>query len=139
MEQSFHLPRSLSRERVIERVARVLSGLTRDKAWKVEITEHKPTRSHSQNSLLWSIYTEILRKGGETMAGWEKEDLHEFFLIQHFGSEIQEMFGRKKHKPLRRSSRLNKQEFADFVDHIVRFMADQGVFIEMPDDVMEVA
>ena len=48
------------------------------------------------------------------MGGWTKDDLHEFFLIDHFGENLK-LFGKKRLKPMRRSSRLNKMEFADFV------------------------
>lgn len=70
---------------------------------------------------------------GEAMRGWTAADLHEFFLIDHFGSEVHELFGKKRLKPLRRSSRLSKMEFADYIDHIQRFMAERGVFIPDPD------
>jgi len=56
------------------------------------------------------------------MRGWTRDDLHEFFLIDHFGYEVHELFGKKRLKPMRRSSRLNKQEFTDFIAHIQQFM-----------------
>lgn len=94
----------------------------------------KSRRSNDQNALLWSIYEDIIARGGEAMRGFTKEDLHEFFLIDYFGSETKELFGRKKLKPLKRSSRLTKMEFSDFVEHIVRFMAERGLVIELPGD-----
>lgn len=94
----------------------------------------KHRRSSQQNRLLWSLYGDIIERGGEAMAGWKADDLHEFFLIDHFGSETHEMFGRKRLKPLRRSSRLSKVEFGEFVDHIVQFMAERGVVLELPGD-----
>ncbi len=94
----------------------------------------KSRRSSDQNSLLWSVYEQIIAKGGEALRGFTKEDLHELFLINFFGSETVELFGRKKLRPLRRSSRLTKAEFADFLDYIVRFMAEHSVVIDMPGD-----
>lgn len=91
-------------------------------------------RSTSQNSLLWALYDDILRQGGETLGGWTREDLHEYFLIQHFGAETREAFGMKRLKPLRRSSRLSKTEFSEFVDFIVRRMAEHGIVLELPGD-----
>jgi hypothetical protein len=102
--------------------------------WDVKIEPHKEKRTQDQNALLWSVYTDILEKGGEEMGGWTKDDLHEFFLIDHFGSETIEVFGKKRLVPLNRSKNLPKAEFAKYVDHIVRFMAMRGVVIEMPRD-----
>lgn len=94
----------------------------------------KSRRTSEQNKLLWAIYGDILNAGGETLGGWTAEDLHEFFLIDHFGSETVDIFGRKRLKPLRRSSRLSKSEFSGLVDHIVRFMAERGVVLSVPGD-----
>lgn len=134
MAQSTILPRSMPRERTIANFSRFLAGLPMDRAWRVEVCEHKPTRTQAQNSLLWAIYGEILKKGGETLGGWTKDDLHDFFLINHFGGDTRTLFGRKRIKPKRRSSKLNKQEFSNLVESILRFMAEQGVYIEMPSD-----
>jgi hypothetical protein len=91
-------------------------------------------RTNEQNALLWSLYGDIIALGGEAMRGWDSGDLHDFFLVDYFGAETVEMFGRKKLKPLRRSSRLTKAEFADYVEHIVRFMAERGVCLTLPGD-----
>jgi hypothetical protein len=130
MDQSFLLPRLMSRERALDRIASTLRDLPSDKAWKVEVREAKSPRTLSQNALLWAIYGEILDKGGEAMAGWDKDDLHEFFLISHFGSEVRELFGKKRLVPLARSSKLSKMQFAEHVDYILRFMAEKGVYID---------
>ena len=96
----------------------------------------KSRRTNDQNALLWRLYTDILALGGEALGGFTKDDLHEFFLVDYFGAETKELFGRKKLKPLRRSSRLTKQEFSDFVEHIVRFMAERGVVLTLPGDTL---
>jgi hypothetical protein len=74
------------------------------------------------------VYPQILRH----TPGFTDEEIHEFFLIAYFGSETVEIFGRKKLRPLRRSSRLLKSEFSDYMDFVVRFMAEKGVVIELP-------
>ena len=132
--QSIILPKLVPRSAAIKRIADVLSVLQLEKAWLVEISEHKAKRSDSQNRFLWSIYTEILEKGGEDMGGWTKQDLHDFFLINHFGSETKNMFGRKRLVALRTSSNLSKMEFVDYVDSILRFMAQRGVYIRSPEE-----
>ena len=137
MTEQYLLPKLLPRERVIDMVRKRLLELPDDRAYRVELHEQKPLRSNQQNRLLWSLYQQVIERGGEAMQGWTKEDLHTFFLIQHFGSEVRELFGRKRHVPLRTSSKLSKQDFTDFVESIVRFMAERGVVLDMPDEVIE--
>jgi hypothetical protein len=131
---NFLLPANAPRSAVIERINKALGVLDAGKSWTVEIDAHKPKRTTDQNSLLWSIYSDILDKGGEAMGGWTKEDLHSFFLLDYFGGETIEVFGKKRQVPLKRSSKLSKAEFSAYVEHIVRFMAQRGVVIEMPGD-----
>ncbi len=92
----------------------------------------KSRRTNDQNALLWSVYQDILRLGGEQLGGWTKEDLHEFFLIEHFGADVREAFGRKRLKPKHRSSRLSKTEFSDFLEFIVRKCAEFGIILTLP-------
>jgi hypothetical protein len=134
LHQSILLPRSMSREGAIARIGKVLAALPMDKAWRIEIHEQKAKRSLSQNRLLWSLYQQVIDKGGEAMAGWRKEEVHDFFLGEWAGWDRVEVFGRVKLRPLRRSSALNKQDFADFIDFIVTFMADRGVWLDMPEE-----
>ena len=128
MKQEMYIPTSADRATSIERISRVLTSLPLAR-YRVTVEDAKPKRSDPQNRYLWSIYQTIIEKGGESMGGWTKDDLHEFFLISHFGGDVKELFGKKRIKPLRRSSRLNKQEFSEFVAFIQQFMAERGVYI----------
>jgi hypothetical protein len=139
MNQTFNLPSVVDRTRYLAHIMRVLSSLPMECGFTLEVKKMASRRSLSQNRMLWALYEQIIERGGETMAGWEKEELHEFFLIECFGSEVLQMFGRKKLRPRRRSSKLSKQEFGQFVDFIVRFMARQGVCLDMPGDALAVA
>lgn len=134
--QSIKFPRGMGREGQIRRLAAICLALPPEKAWKVTIEEEAPRRSDSQNALLWALYGQILDRGGEDMRGWVKEDLHDFFLGEHFGWERldSDLINRAKLKPVKRSSKLSKIEFADFTDHIVHFMAERGVVLDMPGD-----
>lgn len=99
---------------------------------KVETKQR--TRSDPQNRYLWGVcYPTILQAGGETLSGWDAEDLHEYFLGEHFGWETLDGFGRKRLRPLRRSSKLTRIEFADYVGFIQRKAAELGIFIPDPD------
>ena len=133
----YHVPSGTTREQALERVSRGLTGLPGDRAWTVEVREHKPLRSNAQNALLWSLYTQILKLGGEGMRGWSKDDLHIFFLIEHFGHEDIEVFGRRRRVPVRRSSKLNKQEMSDHIAFIASFMRDQGVYLDLSQDELQ--
>lgn len=113
----------------VERFAKVLCALDADKAWEVKVIEKKRQRSEQQNRYLWGVcYAELVK----ALPGWDAEDVHEYMLGEHFGWETIEGLGRKRIKPIRRSSRLNKMEFADFVAFIQRKAAEHGVFIPDP-------
>lgn len=111
---------------VIDRLARVLASLAADKAWEITVEEKKRRRSEQQNRYLWGV---VYKTCLEHLPGWDAEDVHEYFLGEHFGWETIEGMGRKRMKPLRRSSALNKQEFADYINFIQRRMSELGVFI----------
>ena len=133
-ESIFTLPKMLPRDRAIERVAGFLSRLPQEKAWRVSVTEQKRTRTQQQNRYLWGVaYPAILAGGGEALGGWTAEDLHEYFLGEHFGWETLEGFGRKRVKPLRRSAKLTTQEFSDYVGFIQRKSAELGIFVPDPE------
>lgn len=131
----FTLAKAIRRDSAIERIAAFLGRLPMDKAWRVEVTEQKRTRTQQQNRYLWGVaYPAILTGGGEALSGWEAEDLHEYFLGEHFGWETIEGFGRKRHKPLRRSARLTTVEFSDFVGFIQRKAAELGIYVPDPEE-----
>lgn len=119
--------------RIFAKVADSL-GEQFDKAHLVTIEPAKGTRSLAQNAYLWGVcYTTILASGKLELEGWRKEDLHEYFLGEHFGWETIEGFGRKRMRPLNRSSNLNKMDFVDYVAFIQQKMAEIGIVIPDPE------
>jgi hypothetical protein len=122
---NIHLP-CLRSDLSTERVQKIIAALSKEKAWTIEIDEFKPKRSDSQNRYLWGVcYAELMK----VLPGWQAEDIHEYMLGEHFGWETIEGMGRKRLRPLRRSSALNKQEFSDFVAFIQRKAAEHGCYI----------
>jgi hypothetical protein len=122
---NIHLP-CLRSDLSTERVQKIIAALSKEKAWTIEIDEYKPKRSDSQNRYLWGVcYAELMK----VLPGWQAEDIHEYMLGEHFGWETIEGMGRKRLRPLRRSSALNKQEFSDFVAFIQRKAAEHGCYI----------
>ncbi len=135
MAELFTLPKLMPRESVIERVSRFLAMLPLERAWRVTVEEQKRTRTQQQNRYLWGVaYPAVLGGGGEALAGWTAEDLHEYFLGEHFGWEVLEGFGKKRHKPLRRSAKLSTVEFSDYVGFIQRKAADLGIYVPDPNE-----
>jgi hypothetical protein len=95
----------------------------------------KSKRTNDQNALLWVLYEDVLKQGGEMLGGWTKEDLHEYALGSYFGWDYYEAFGMKRARPKKRSSRLSKSEFSDFVEHFAMQMAEHGITLELPGEV----
>lgn len=111
------------------RLCKVIEKLDAGKAWSITIEEKKPKRSEQQNRYLWGVvYAEIAKH----LPGWHVDDVHEYMLGEWSGWETLEGMGRKRLRPIRRSSRLNKQEFADYIAFIQQKAAEHGVFIPDP-------
>lgn len=134
-ESTVILPALAPRPAVIERLSRFLAQLPPDKAWRVTVAEHRAKRSDQQNRYLWGlVYPAILEGGGESLRGWTAEDLHEYFLGEHFGWEVVEGFGKRRQRPIKRSSRLSKAEFSDFVAAIQLKAAELGIYVPDPEE-----
>ena len=134
-ESVFILPKSERPDSAIAKIAGFLARLPTDKAWRVGVQELRKSRSGAQNRYLWGVvYPAILEAGGEALGGWTADDLHEYFLGEHFGWETIEGFGRRRMKPLRRSSKLTTMEFSDFVASIQRKAAELGIYVPDPNE-----
>jgi hypothetical protein len=129
-EQAFILQKSAVLRNLTRTVA-FLSALAIDKAWKVTVVEFKRTRSNEQNAYLWGVVYPLIC---QHLEGWDADDVHEFFLGQHYGWTALEGLGRKRIKPIRRSSKLSTTEFSDHVAFIQRAMAEKGVYIPDPNE-----
>ncbi len=120
-------------EQLANAAIRMVQGLSSDKTWAIEITEWKKPRTNQQNAFLWGVaYPAILEGGGEALAGWTRDDLHEYFLGECFGWEMLEGFGRKRMRPLKRSSALTKQEFSEYLNFLEGRCMDMGITIPEP-------
>lgn len=128
----YHLDKSdtAGRVKALNRIHGLLVTLSLEKAWRVEVNEAKSRRSDQQNRYLWGVcYPTIMQH----LPGWDAEDVHEFCLGEWSGWEVIEGFGRKRMKPIRRSSKLSKVEFMNYVDFIHRTMAERGIVIPDPE------
>ena len=119
-------------EQVMKAVAAMMTALPA-KPFAVTVEVWKKPRTNQQNAYLWGVvYPAVIEGGGEALAGWTRDDLHDYFLGECFGWETLEGFGRKRLRPLRRSSTLNKQEFTDYLMFIEAKCGDMGIVIPEP-------
>ena len=130
MTQTFVLHKDATRERVLGNLVRFVQSLPDSKAWKVEIAQYARRRSDEQNRYLWGVVYPAFE---QALEGWDKEDIHEYLLGEHFGWQRIEGMGRAKVKPLKRSSKLTKAEFADYVDFCQRKGAEHGIYVPDPE------
>lgn len=115
-----------ARQKSLEKAWRLLSSLPTGKAFRLSVKEVRPRRTEQQNRYLWGVcYAELMKH----LPGWEAEDVHEYMLGEWSGWEVMEGMGRKRLRPIKRSSGLNKQEFADFIAFVQKKAAEHGVVI----------
>ena len=115
--------------------SKMVKGLSPDRNYFIEVAEWKKPRTNQQNAFLWGVvYSSVIEQGGEGLSGWTRDDLHDYFLGECFGWETLEGFGRKRMKPLKRSSNLNKQEFTDYLMFIEQKCLDMGINIPEPNE-----
>lgn len=100
--------------------------------FKVKLTRGGK-RSLEQNAYLWGVCYEMILESGLREQGWRNTDVHEYFLGEHFGWETLDGLGRKRVRPLNRSSVLTKMEFVDYVAFIQERAAQMGIVIPDPE------
>lgn len=131
VRQVFILP-AKEREPCILRLTTALRKLEPYNDWRIEVTEYKDTRSLEANSYLWGIcYATILEHSD--LQGWDADDLHTYFLGEHFGWQTIQAFGKKRVKPVKRSSRLSISQFSEYVAFVIRKAAELGIVIPDPE------
>lgn len=126
-------PRGTTPDQIAQAVSVMVRWLDASKSWKVTLEEFRPRRSLAQNAFLFGVvYPSFIEGAGEALAGWGKDELHEFMLGEWAGWETLTLGGKTIHKPLRRSSRLNKQDFTDYLEFLARRAAELGIVIPEP-------
>lgn len=129
----FILPATERRELAIRNLGGFIRCLDPRKSWMVTVEENKKRRSNQQNAYLWGcVYPTIIEQAD--LQGWDAEDLHEYFLGEHYGWETCEGFGTKRKKPMKRSSKMSTLEFEEHAEFIKRKMAHLGVYIPDPNE-----
>lgn len=132
MSQTFILPAE-DRDPVLVRMGAFCMRAWPGQRVKVTVELYRKKRSLEQNSYLWGVvYPTMLREGGD---GWTADDIHELMLGEWGGWEVIDLYGQKRKRPKRRSSKLNTTDFTDFVAYIQQFAAEQGIYIPDPNEV----
>jgi hypothetical protein len=130
--QTFILPPD-HREPAANRMLAFALAMLPGKRIRVEVSEYRKRRSDEQNRYLWGcVYPAIISAGGEQLRGWTSEDVHEYLLGEIYGWETLEGFGRKRLRPLRRSSKMTTVEFSEYVAQIQQRMAVLGIYVPDP-------
>lgn len=103
----------------------------------VRISIARPERTPPQLRYLWGVAYEML---SET-AGYEKEDIHEYLCMAHFGKKVKRLPGnRSEEVPIRTTTEdedgnrdvIDGEEFWKYVSFVQRFGARHGVVIPDP-------
>lgn len=126
-------------ERSLTKLVAFLSALSTERAWKVEISEYRRTRSDAQNNALWGVAYKAIREA----SGNDADEMHEYFCGRYFGWVDKDVFGLKKRRPRRttttdetgRRSVLSTTEFMDFYGFIQQHMAEFGIYVPDPNEV----
>lgn len=124
-------PNGTPKSVIVNSVAVLVRQLDESRAWVVTVEEFRRPRTNQQNAFLWGVVYPCVIEAGN-LEGWTANDLHEYFLGECFGWETLEGLGRKKVKPVKRSSRLNKQEFSDYLEFISMKCGELGFTIPEP-------
>jgi hypothetical protein len=121
-------PKGTTEPQMVAAVARMVQGLDPARVWSIEVTEWKKPKTNQQSRYLFGVvYPMIMEAAGESLRGFTRDDLHDFFLGEIWGWETIEGFGRKRLRPLKRTSRMTKQEFTEYLYGIENKCIEMGI------------
>jgi hypothetical protein len=121
-------PKGTTPEQIAVAVTRMTQGLDPARVWSIEVTEWKKPKTNQQSRYLFGVvYPMIMEAAGESLRGFTRDDLHDFFLGEIWGWETIEGFGRKRLRPLKRTSRMTKQEFTEYLYGIENKCIEMGI------------
>jgi len=124
-------PNGTPKSAIVNSVAVLVRQLDESRAWVVTVEEFRRPRTNQQNAFLWGVVYPCVIEAGN-LEGWTPNDLHEYFLGECFGWETLEGFGRKRMRPIKRSSKLTKQEFSEYLTFLEIRCDYMGIRIPEP-------
>lgn len=119
------------RERAVQRVADYLLAALPGKELVVTVSERKRKRSDEQNRFWWGV---VVQTFCQRLEGWTPEDVHTYLCGEIWGWERIEGLGRARLRPVKRSSRLSKGEFAEMVTRAQQIGAEHGIYVPDPNE-----
>jgi hypothetical protein len=98
---------------------------------------HEEPKSQNQLGYLWQGIIKSVCMKTEMFGGWTKDEIYEFFcgyFLLDF-KELVDVNGEVQAVMVVKSlSRLNKRETAEFIDKIIRWLAEQDIYVPSPDE-----
>lgn len=127
----------VNRASVLASMVSFFGELPQGQEWSVEVKKLKKDRSDLQNNALWGVAYPVI----EAETGNEAEDMHTYFCGEFFGWTETLIFGRRKVKPRRTTTRdehgkrdvIPTDKFCEFYAYIQRRCAQIGVYVPDPD------
>lgn len=98
---------------------------------EVSVSKRKGKRSDAQNRYLWGVVYKLL----STETGYKDEEIHELMLEKFAPRRYMELGGTKE-KVVKRSSKMDKIEFMDYVESIKQWSAETlNLYIPDPNEI----
>lgn len=125
------------REREIQRIVETARLIHPGRAVNVRFTIARPERTPPQLRYLWGVAYELLSEA----AGYEKQDIHEYLCMAHFGKKVKRLPGNRSEEiPIRTTTEdeegnrdvISGDAFWKFVEFVQRFAARHGVIVPDP-------
>ena len=106
-----------------------------DRAYTVEIKRWRKSRSNQQLAYWWGVVVRTICD----FSGNEKDDIHDLLCGEFWGWQDEDVFGRRKLKPVRTLSgpdKLASHEMKQFTDWCIAWAAQHGIMIPQPREVI---
>lgn len=128
--ETINVPKAC-REAAAQRIAAYVLAALPGKELVVTVAEKKRRRSDEQNRYWWGV---VVKTFTDRLDGWEPEDVHTYLCGEWSGWDRVEGLGKTRVRPIRRSSKLNKVEFAELVATAQRIGAEHGIYVPDPNE-----
>lgn len=112
---------------------KLFGTLSMSYTWQVAVKQLRRKRSPEQNAYWWNVPIKMISK----YTGHEKEEISEYLCGERFGWYTTEVFGKKRHRPVKTSSELTVQEFSGLMEWTQAWaMSQLGMIIPSPNEVI---
>lgn len=116
------------------RAARAIASLPGDCVWRVTVEKYRKNRSLQQNSYLWGVVYECIRRHVLESTGeiYSAEEIHEWCKQKFLPAKIVDVGG-ERHMITRSTATLTTVEMQEYIDQVIMWAADRlECMIPMP-------